>query len=176
MLTPSRRSSSAFFFQIARRYRKFVSVDWRVPRSVAIRTLRFRSSSVSLGLATTSERLQKPLGRRSISPPLCSEGFVTPPPANLAAVYPYTDRTISSSYEAVHFGLLSPTPLHSSGIVSTPYHTFFTGSPSCDRSLCCSGLGSVLAVLAFHRIHTVFNPLGLTDLFQNHIRDLVAHC
>ena len=44
------------------------------------------------------------------------------PPANLAAVYPYTDRTISSSYEAVHFGLLSPTPLHSSGIVSGHFY------------------------------------------------------
>src|SRR5271157_2919463 len=66
--TPSRRSSSAFFCHSLRRYRNSVNVDCRQPMMVAMRTLRLIDALVSCARRTTSDRLQKPLGRKLISP------------------------------------------------------------------------------------------------------------
>src|SRR3990167_8418538 len=71
-LTPRSLSSSAFFFQLLRRYRKLVRVDWKVPMMVAILTFRLISSKVSADRTTTSLRLHNPIDRRMISP----HGFV----------------------------------------------------------------------------------------------------
>src|SRR5208282_1621749 len=67
-LTPRRRSSSAFFCQILRRYLKLVRVDCSVPRMAARRIFRLSEAFVSPGRQTTSVRLQNPCGRRMISP------------------------------------------------------------------------------------------------------------
>ena len=70
--TPNRASSSQFFFHSLERYGKFVKDAWNVPRIVARRTLRARSSAVSVALTTTSVRLQNSRSRRMIS----EHGFV----------------------------------------------------------------------------------------------------
>ena len=65
--TPSKRSSLVFFSHILRRYLKLVNVLWNVPSVVARRTLCFRSSRVSVGRTTTSDKLQNWYGRKIIS-------------------------------------------------------------------------------------------------------------
>ena len=52
------RSSSQFFFHFLLRYLKFVRVDWKMPRMVALRTFSLSVSSVSSPRTTTSVRLQ----------------------------------------------------------------------------------------------------------------------
>ena len=56
--TPNSRSSSVFRCHTFRKYGNFVSVDCIVPRIVARRTFRSKSSTVSVDLTTTSVRLQ----------------------------------------------------------------------------------------------------------------------
>src|SRR5271165_6919079 len=65
--TPSKRSSSQLVFHSGRRYGKLVKEACQAPNIAAILTLAFRSSSLSLGRTTTSERLQNWLGRSRIS-------------------------------------------------------------------------------------------------------------
>ena len=65
--TPNNASSSQFFFHSLDRYGKSVKDAWNVPRIVAKRTLRARSSEVSEARTMTSERLQNCLSRRMIS-------------------------------------------------------------------------------------------------------------
>ena len=65
--TPSRASSSQFFFHSLERYGKFVRDAWNVPRIVAIRIFLIRVSSVSVARTTTSERLQNSRSRNKIS-------------------------------------------------------------------------------------------------------------
>ena len=65
--TPSKRSSSVFFFHTLRRYLKSVSVDWNVPKIVARRTLSVSVCCVSDARTTTSDRLQNWYGRKIIS-------------------------------------------------------------------------------------------------------------
>src|SRR3990167_4457835 len=66
-LTPKSLSSSQFFFHSSEIKPKSVSVACIVPRIVATRTFLCISSKLSLGLTTTSVKLQKPLGLSIIS-------------------------------------------------------------------------------------------------------------
>ena len=65
--TPSKRSSSVFFFHTLRKYLKLVNVAWNVPRIVARRTFSLSVSTVSLSRTTTSDKLQNWYGRKIIS-------------------------------------------------------------------------------------------------------------
>ena len=56
--TPNKRSSSQFCNHLLLRYLKLVSVDWNVPKIVALITLSFNVSKVSFGRITTSDKLQ----------------------------------------------------------------------------------------------------------------------
>ena len=70
--TPNNRSSSVFFCHMRRKYGKLVKVDCQVPKIVAIRTLRLRSSTVSSPRTIISDKLQNWYGRKIIS----LQGFV----------------------------------------------------------------------------------------------------
>ena len=65
--TPNNASSSVLSFQAFVKYLKLVSVAWNVPRIVASSTFLSKSIQLSLGLTTTSVKLQNCLLRSIIS-------------------------------------------------------------------------------------------------------------
>ena len=65
--TPNKRSSSQFCSHLLLRYLKLVSVDWKVPKIVALITFSFNVSKVSFGRITTSDKLQNSSDLKIIS-------------------------------------------------------------------------------------------------------------